>query len=165
MAKADYFLKLDGIEGESQDQEHKKEIEIASFSFGASNTGTMAYGGGGGAGKVSIHDMQFTMRHNKASPNLFLACANGKHIPKGIVTVRKQGEKQQEYLKIELEDCLVTSYQVGGHDSGGGDSTPMDSFSLNFAKIKMDYKEQKPDGSLGPAVAAGWDVKANVKYG
>ena len=32
----DYFLKLDGIEGESADSNHKNEIQIMSWSWGAS---------------------------------------------------------------------------------------------------------------------------------
>ena len=34
MAAIDYFLKLDGISGESKDSKHKGEIEVLSFSFG-----------------------------------------------------------------------------------------------------------------------------------
>ena len=34
MAANDYFLKLDGISGESTDSKHKGEIEVLSFSFG-----------------------------------------------------------------------------------------------------------------------------------
>ena len=30
MAEVDYFLKIDGIPGESQDDEHKDEIEVVS---------------------------------------------------------------------------------------------------------------------------------------
>ncbi|HEY7575111.1 MAG TPA: type VI secretion system tube protein Hcp, partial [Thermoanaerobaculia bacterium] len=34
MAKTDYFLKIDGIEGESQDGKHKGEIDVLSWSWG-----------------------------------------------------------------------------------------------------------------------------------
>ena len=47
MALVDYFLKIDGIQGESQDKTHKNEIEIMSFGWGATNTGTALVGGGG----------------------------------------------------------------------------------------------------------------------
>ena len=80
MSTADYFLKIDGIEGESEDDKHKGEIEILSFSFGASNAGSMSYGGGGGTGKVAMQDFNFTKRHDKASPKLFLHCCNGKNL-------------------------------------------------------------------------------------
>jgi len=77
MAAVDYFLKLDGIEGESHDSKHKNEIDVQSWSWGESQTGTHAGGGGGGAGKVSMQDFHFVMQNNKASPKLMLACASG----------------------------------------------------------------------------------------
>ncbi|HWC18282.1 MAG TPA: type VI secretion system tube protein Hcp [Terriglobales bacterium] len=158
MAAADYFLKIDGIEGESQDSKHKAEIEIQSFSFGATQTGSFAAGGGGGAGKVSMQDFHFTVPVNKASPKLMLACASGQHIKKAVLTVRKAGKEQQEYLKYTFSDILVSSYQTGG---GGGDVMPVDQISLNFAKIEQEYKEQKADGTLAGSVKAGWDLKQN----
>jgi type VI secretion system secreted protein Hcp len=158
MAAADYFLKIDGVEGESQDSKHKAEIEIQSFSFGATQTGSFAAGGGGGAGKVSMQDFHFTVPVNKASPKLMLACASGQHIKKAVLTVRKAGKEQQEYLKYTFSDILVSSYQTGG---GGGDVMPVDQISLNFAKIEQEYKEQKADGTLAGSVKAGWDLKQN----
>jgi len=155
----DYFLKLDGIKGETQDSKHKDEIEIMSFSFGATQTGSFASGLGGGAGKVSFQDFHFVMTMNKASPLLLQNCATGKHIPSGLITVRKAGGTQVEYLKIKLTDILVSSYQTGGSSSGG--SIPTDQFSLNFAKINFEYADQKADGSLNPGTVASYDLKAN----
>src|SRR5213593_2324488 len=80
MAAVDYFLKLDGIEGESQDAKHKGEIDLESWSWGETQTGTMHAGGGGGAGKVQMQDFHFVMKVNKSSPKLMLACASGEHI-------------------------------------------------------------------------------------
>jgi type VI secretion system secreted protein Hcp len=158
MAAVDFFLKIEGIEGESQDHKHKNEIDLESWSFGESQHGTSHTGGGGGAGKVSMQDFHFVMRINKASPKLFLACATGQHIKKAVLTCRKAGKEQQEYLKWNFDDLLISSYQTGG--SGHGDALPVDQISFNFSKVEVEYKEQKPDGSLGGAVKAGYDVKA-----
>ena len=160
MAAVDYFLKIDGIEGESQDSKHKSEIEIQSFSFGATQTGSFAAGGGGGAGKVHMQDFHFTVPVNKASPKLMLACASGQHIKKAVLTVRKAGKEQQEYLKYTFSDILVSSYQTGG---GGGDVLPVDQISLNFAKIEFIYKPQNAEVSLGAAVKRGYDFNSNKK--
>ncbi|HYE73626.1 MAG TPA: type VI secretion system tube protein Hcp [Blastocatellia bacterium] len=161
MAAVDYFLKLDGIDGESQDSKHKGEIDVESWSWGASQTGTHAGGGGGGAGKVSMQDFHFVMQYNKSSPKLMELCATGKHIPKAVLTVRKAGGEQQEYLKVTFTDLLVSSYQTGG--SSHGSVVPTDQISLNYSKIEFEYKEQKPDGTLGGAIKAGYDLKANKK--
>jgi len=157
MAAVDYFLKLDGIQGESMDKAHKNEIEIESFSWGATQSGTASHGGGMGAGRVQMQDFNFVMRVNKASPKLFLACAQGEHIRSAVLTCRKAGKEQQEYLKITFSGLMVSSFQTGG--AGASDVAPMDQISLNFAKLEMEYKEQKADGSLGGAIKAHYDLK------
>lgn len=158
MAVADFFLKIEGIEGESQDSKHKNEIDLESWSFGETQHGTSHAGGGGGAGKVSMQDFHFVMRVNKASPKLFLACATGEHIKKATLTARKAGKEQQEYLKWEFTDLLISSYQTGG--SAHGEVLPVDQISFNFAKVEVIYKQQAADGTLGGPVKAGYDVKA-----
>jgi type VI secretion system secreted protein Hcp len=160
MAAVDYFLKLDGIDGESADSKHKNEIDIESWSWGETQSGTFKAGGGGGAGKVVMQDFHFVMKVNKASAKLLQACATGEHIKTGLLTCRKAGKEQQEYLKIKLSDCLVSSFQTGG--SEGSDIIPTDQVSLNFAKIEYEYKEQKADGTLGGAVKAMYNLKENV---
>jgi type VI secretion system secreted protein Hcp len=157
MAAVDFFLKIEGIEGESQDHKHKNEIDLESWSFGETQHGTHSAGGGGGAGKVSMQDFHFVMRVNKASPKLFVNCATGAHIKKATLTCRKAGKEQQEYLKWEFENLLISSYQTGG--SSHSDIVPLDQISFNFTKVEVIYKEQKPDGSLGGAVQAGYDLK------
>ncbi|MGB9605218.1 MAG: Hcp family type VI secretion system effector [Bryobacteraceae bacterium] len=153
----DYFLKIDGIEGESQDSKHKGEIEIESWSFGEVQTGTASHGGGLGAGKVQMQDFNFVMKVNKASPKLFLACARGDHIKSAVLTCRKAGKDQQEYLKVTFSDILVSSFQTSG--AASSDMLPMDQISLNFSKIEFEYREQKPDGTLGGAIKAWYDLK------
>ncbi|MGL4422506.1 MAG: Hcp family type VI secretion system effector [Gemmataceae bacterium] len=157
----DYFLKINGIEGESQDEKHKKEIQLDSWSFGETNQGTFAYGGGGGAGKVQMSDFHFVMKTNQASPKLFLACATGEHIKDATLTCRKAGKEQQEFLIYKFTDLLISSYQTGGAPTK--DSIPTDSISFNFAKIETDYKPQNADGKLGASVKAGYDLKKMVK--
>ena len=162
MAAVDYFLKIDGIPGESNDSKHKGEIEVDSFSWGATNAGSHASGGGGGTGKVVFQDLHFTTHVNKSSPLLMLACASGQHIKKATLYVRKQGGEQQEYYTLKLHDVVVTSYQSGG-SATGGDSVPTDQFSLSFTTIHYDYKPQKAEGDLDAAVESGWNVKKNHK--
>ncbi len=160
MAVVDFFLKLDGIPGESQDGKFPNQIDVLSWSWGETQTGTFAGGGGGGAGKVSMQDFHFVMKANKATPKLMLACADGQHIKEGTLTCRKAGGKQEPYLSVKLSDVLVSSYQTGGSH---GDVVPTDQISLNFSKIELEYKEQKADGSMGSPTHAGWDVKKNAK--
>jgi len=47
----------------------------------------------------------------------------------------------------ELADLPVTAEQAE-QAKGGGDVVPIMQFSLNYAKIEVEYKPQKPDGTL-----------------
>ena len=155
----DAFLKLDGIKGESQDSKHKDEIEIESFSWGATQAGSFQFGGGAGAGKVQFQDFHFNSKTSKASPTLFLRCATGSHIKEAILTCRKAGSNQVEFLKITMSDVLVSSYQSGG--ASAGDALPTDQFALNFAKVDYQFTSQNSDGKEGDTTRAGWDLKQN----
>lgn len=161
MAQVDYFLKVDGVDGESTDDKHKGEIEIESWSFGSTNAGSFSSGGGGGSGKVVMADFHFVKKVDKSSAKLFVSCATGEHLKTATLVCRKAGKDQQEFLTIILSPVLVSSFQTGG--SAGSDVIPMDQISLNYGKIEFKYKEQKPDGSLGGEVIGGWDVTANKK--
>jgi type VI secretion system secreted protein Hcp len=160
MAAVDYFLKIDGITGESQDSKHAGEIEILSWSWGENQSGSFAKGGGGGSGKVAMQDFHVTKLTDKASPKLFLECATGQHIPTVVLTCRKAGKNQMEFLKITFKEVLVSSFQSGG--SAGSDLLPVDQVSFNFAIIQWEYKEQLATGVLGGAVTAGYNQQTNA---
>jgi type VI secretion system secreted protein Hcp len=150
------YLMIDGILGESNDKDHKDWIDIKSYSWGETNA--VVVGAGGGAGKVSMQDFKFVMKVNKASPKLFLAVANGKHIKNAVLEVCRNSETQQCFMKWTLNDVIVTSYQTIGGTSEGDIE---EQFSLNFGMIEIEYKPIKPDGSVGESIKAKWDLKTN----
>ncbi len=152
----DGFLKLEGVKGESKAKGHIGEIDILDVHFALSQPGSMAYGGGGGTGKVDFHDISVTKRFDLSSATLMGFCANGKHIKNGVVILRKAGEHPLDYLKIELDDIIVTSLTPSGLGTGDG----MEHLTLNFSKIDMTYTSQKEDGTKDQTVEFGWDVKA-----
>ena len=165
MAAVDFFLKFDGIKGESTDAKHKDEVVVESWSWGETLASSGAVGrgsGAGAAGKVAMQDFHFVMRLNRATPALMRACATGQHIKSATLVARKAGKDQHEYLTFKLSDVLISSYQTGG--AGGQEAQPHDQVSLNFAKIEVAYRPQKPDGSLGAAEQFGFDVKANKAF-
>ena len=157
MAQSDIHIKLGDIKGESLDDKHKDEIDVESYSWGASNPGSMAHGGGGGEGKVSFSDLTFVHRVDKASANLWKACAGGEHIKEATLTSAKQGKGPQDFLIVKMNDILITSVSL----SNGSGSVPMEHVAMQFAKVDMEYKPQKPDGSLDAGVHFKYDIKAN----
>ena len=162
MAAVDYFIKFDGIKGESADVKHKDEIDVESWSWGETHAGAASSGGGGGAGKVSMQDFHFVMRLNRASPGLMKACATGQHIKTATLSGRKAGKGQLDYLTFKFQDVLVSSIQTGGSEDA--DVLPTDQVSFNFAKLEVEYKPEKADGSLGSAVQFRYDLKASKTF-
>ena len=157
----DMFLAIKGIEGESVDDAGAKEkaIDILAWSWGMSQGGTTHMGPGAGAGKVSIQDLSFTHYFDKASNNLMLYCANGKHIPEATLTVRKAGETPLEYIKIIMKDLIVTSVSTGG---SGGEDRLTENATLNFANVKVEYLIQAKDGTGEAGPEFGWDIAKNI---
>jgi type VI secretion system secreted protein Hcp len=155
----DYFLQIAGIEGDSQDAKHKGWLDVLSWSWGESHPESPSPGGGGGgSGKVNMQDLSFMTATSKASPKLFLACAAGQHFKEAKLVGRKSGKDQQEYLTWTFSDILVSAFQVSASSE-----VPVESVSLSYAKVKLEYRPQKADGSLDAPITAGWDLKANKK--
>jgi type VI secretion system secreted protein Hcp len=153
----DIFAKIGDIKGESLDAKHKDEVEVLSWSWGVTQAGSSSLAGGGGSGKPSFSDFHFTHHIDKASPLLMAACATGKHIKDATITNRKAGKGQQEFLIIKMNDILITSVQPS---LSGGEGS-VESVTLKPAKVDLEYKPQKADGSLDAGVHFKYDIKLN----
>jgi type VI secretion system secreted protein Hcp len=152
------FAKIGDIKGESRDAKHKDEIEVLSWSWGVSQSGSVTPGGGGGAGKATFQDFAFTHHIDKASPLLMKSCATGTHIPEATITIRKAGKAQQDYLIIKMTDVLITgvAMSVAADEPSGTEVV-----TLQTAKVDLEYKAQKADGSLDAGLHFKYDIKAN----
>ena len=151
---SDIFAKIGDIKGESLDAKHKDEIEILSFSWGVTNSGSAATGSGAGSGKATFQDLVVVHNIDKASPELMRACATGTHLKEATITHRKAGKGQQEFLIIKMNDVIITGVQHGSE-------TPSETVNLTFAKVDLEYKPQKPDGSLDAGIHFKFDIKTN----
>jgi len=152
----DVFLKLADVKGESKDDKHKDEIEVLSWSWGVSNPVDARAGAGKGAGKANFGDLNFMHALDKASPVLMKACTMGDHFKDATLTSRKAGKGQQEYLIVKLKEVYVSSVQPSGSSEH-----PMESVSLVFGHIDLEYKPQKEDGSLDAGVHFIYDLQKN----
>src|SRR3712207_8560183 len=78
---------------------------------------TLFRSGGGGAGKVTMQDFHFTMKMNKASPKLMLACAQGDHIRSEEHTSELQSRQYLVCrLLLEKKNRMATVYISFNHD-------------------------------------------------
>lgn len=150
----DCNLKIEGVDGESAHKDHKGEIQVLSWNWAVSQPSTAGNGGGAGQGKATPSSLKWTHSYDKASPVLAKQCASGKHFPTAVLTVRKAGEGQKDFLKVTLKKVLITGVAPGANSAGDVSET----VTMDYDDIEFEYKEQKPDGSLGGSVKFGWDI-------
>ena len=144
----DMFLMVKGakhglIKGEAQDDQHKGEIEVVSWSWGMQAKPSLV--GGTASGKATINDLRIVKRVDSASTALMLALRTNEPIQKAVLTLRKAGKSQLEYMKVTIEQGRVTALNIEGGDPTG---TPdvVEKVSFSFNKIEVEYVPQGKDG-------------------
>jgi type VI secretion system secreted protein Hcp len=152
----DYFLKMDGIEGESEDEKHKKQIQVLSFSWGASNVSSVAGTGGSGAGKANLSDFSINMNFDKSTPELFKNLTKGTHFKTGTLEAVKAGSDGKPYLKVDFKELFCTSLSIAASSE-----IPSVSASFSYNEIKIDYSAQNEQGNLVTTGAVTYNVKEN----
>ncbi len=159
MANADFYLKVDTIEGESEAVGFEKQMQIERWEFGANNSGSAGTGTGLGTGKVSLQDFHFVIQNGKASVQLFLATCKGNHIPQAILSCRKTGGDGTPftYYKVTFGDLVISSFKTSG--SNGSGALPKEEVFFNFTKITHEYFQQKADGTVALSNTVTYDTK------
>jgi type VI secretion system secreted protein Hcp len=152
----DYYLKLDGIQGEAADANHKNEIQILSFSWGASQVSSVAGTGGSGAGKVDLSDLSVMINFDKSTPKFFKSIASGTHIPTGTLSAIKSGAGGKPYLKVDFTEMFVTHLQISGSSE-----IPSVSVGFSYNQIKIDYSVQDDKGNLASIGPVTYSTKEN----
>lgn len=160
------FIKLGDIKGEVTAQGFKEQIALDSVQVGAGVAvgSATTKGGTRTASAASISELTVTKTLDNATPLIFQQLATGKSIGKPvIVTFTKASGKDDggndPYLIITMEDVFISGQSL----SSGGD-LPSESLSLNFTKIKFDYKKSDATGVLSQGSLAGWDLATNKSW-
>jgi type VI secretion system secreted protein Hcp len=153
----DYFLTLDGIQGESEDEKHKNDIQILSWSWGGSQTSSVAGTGGSGAGKVSLSDFSIMTYFDKSTPKVFKSICAGTHIKTGTMNAIKSGADGKPYLKVDFKELFVTSLQISGSSE-----VPSVSISFSYNEIKIDYSTQNEQGNVTSTGPVTMNTKTNT---
>lgn len=151
------FLKLDGIDGEATDRNHRGEVELMSWSWGLTNeTAAGGSGGGAGVGRATPQALLFVHRYDKASPLLAKLAITGRHLRSAVLSARRSGAGQRDFLVITMKEVLVTAVQMA--DNGDG---PIEQVSLRFGEIGFSYLPQTPRGGAGTPVAMNWNIRTS----
>lgn len=148
----DLFLKLETarqgpIKGESEDAAHAGEIELLGWSWGMD--AKTAMGSAGPAGKATVHELQIRKSVDGASTAMMQVLRTNDSIKKALLTQRKAGKNPHEYLKITLQEGRLTSYAV---QSDATNVIPVETWSLSFKRISVEYRAQRGDGLAGGAM-------------
>lgn len=148
-------------EGESTDDEMAKvkAVELASFSFEVTQSETTGSGTtGSSAGRAKFGEMTIEKDVDQATAPLFNACAGGAHFPTLLIVSRKSGGDHLKFLQYMFSQVFVTNISWSGAD---GDTNPKESVKFRFGAMGVQYIQQKPDGTQGTKVSAGWSAIDN----
>jgi type VI secretion system secreted protein Hcp len=158
----DMHIKIDTIPGHSEVKGFEGQIQLDSFQWNMQQRTSFGSSTGGGAGKVNMGDLTFVHHVDKATPKLMIACCTGAHIKDAVLVCRKAGgDSAVDFLKITLNDVIVSSVAPSGSNDG---DTPKETISLAFADYKVEYQEQDNKGAKkGGPVIAGFSVQKNAK--
>ncbi|HEX9278619.1 MAG TPA: type VI secretion system tube protein Hcp [Casimicrobiaceae bacterium] len=175
MPNLEIFLKLDGIDGESTVKGHEKEIDVLSYEQSLDSSVIHSGDGGGShAGRSKFAGVRLRKNVDAASIPVLLACATGHNISEARFTFRR-GAGRFEFYKVTLEQVLVThvaqragtgvQYPLSFDALNAGSSNDgfIDEVTLDFSRIRWEYRVQRPDGAIGTTMTGGWDVAANKK--
>ena len=139
------FLKLDGVEGESEDPSHPGEIQLEGFQQSLMSPRDLATGMA--SGKRRWAHMSLRAKADKSTAMLFKKLCSNEKIPNALVRCYKAGGKEPvEYLSFALSDVYVAKVQVGELESNGRDVIPYCDFDLSFGKIVITSGKQTEKG-------------------
>ncbi len=172
----DFFIKIDGIDGESNDRSHGKWIEVIGFTHGS-----MQNVGAGRttdvAGRGQFIPFVFTHLLDKATPKLQQFCMSGQKIAKVEFQVCRAisgaqvpvYEVKLENVKIaraEVRTVSVESTKTGSLlDTFAGAGTayqPVEQVELIAGKMTWKVTPIKADNTKDGAVEASFDQNTNA---
>ncbi len=142
----DYFLKIDGIKGESKAKEHKEWIDIQSFSWGASRE----VSNGRRLGGIKFEGLSFGTETDTTSPQLLLSHALGNRIPNVQLEITAPGGRT--YLKYELRDVIISSYSLSGSESDDTD------FGASFGRLSVTASSPATENAKGAEQSQSVDI-------
>jgi len=154
------FMKLDGVDGESQEPDHKDEIQLEGFRVNLVSPRDAFTNQATGVRRWS--HLSISANIDMSTPLLFMKLANNAKIPKAVLTCRKAGKEQFEYFKVTLSEVMVVKVQAGSLEASGGDVIPRCDFDLAFGKIEITASPQTSGGPTSGQVMFLDDLMSNA---
>ena len=154
---ANYYLKIEGIQGDVTIAGFEKQIEVQAWGWGLSRPAGGPTERERDLSRPSFQDFVFTLPTSAAIPPLFLAGAGGKELSQAeLSAVKTDGGKQEKFLTIKFDNIVVTGFK---QETKPGSDRPTVDVSINFTKIQVEYQPGLA-GTTGPAKSE-WDLRTN----
>lgn len=134
------YIEYDGIKGNVTAEGFADHIKVLSLSFGVGRGISMEPGNLANreATRPSLSEITFSKMADNSTTALFkesVTGAAGKLVK--IKFVQTGADSVTTFMDYELEDCLVSSYSI----SADGESDPIETISLSFAKLMVNYHD------------------------
>jgi type VI secretion system secreted protein Hcp len=151
------YIEYEGIKGNVTAEGFVDHISVHSIQLGVSRGISMESGhmANREATRPSLSEITFTKNADSSSIALFkesVVGAAGKLVK--IKFAQTGADAVVIYMDYELHDCLVSSYSV----SAGGDSDPVESISLSYSKILVNYHDYDKKNAGKSPQRAGYDL-------
>jgi type VI secretion system secreted protein Hcp len=154
------FMKIDSVQGESEDSTHSQQIEVTGWNWGASQTGSAASGKGAGTGKASVNDLTYTAYVDRSVPTLLNMCLLGTPFNSATLSICKAtGGDTLDYLVVKMSSGLISGVTFTGNP---GDELQAVNVSLNFSAVEVDYTPQT-QGGTGAVVTMNYQINKAAK--
>ena len=154
------FMKIDSVQGESEDSTHSQQIEVTGWNWGASQTGSAASGKGAGTGKASVNDLTYTAYVDRSVPTLLNMCLLGTPFNSATLSICKAtGGDTLDYLVVKMTSGLISGVTFSGNP---GDELQQVNVSLNFSQVEVDYTPQT-QGGTGAVVTMNYSINKSAK--
>ncbi len=153
------YLEYEGIKGNVTADGYKDHIAVESVQFGVGRGISMEAGNLSNreSTRPSLSEITLTKAADNSVTAIFKEAVTGSAGKKVVIKfVRTGADKVQEYMDYTLENCLVSSYSM----SASAEGEPMESISLSYSKIMINYSDFDKTNKSGNPQRVGYDLES-----
>ncbi len=151
------YVEYEGIKGNVTADGYKDHISVHSLQFGVGRGISMEPGNLSNreATRPTISEVTMTKPADTSATALFKEAVTGSSGKKVTIKFVQTGaDKVVEFMTYTLEDVLVSGYSV----SADGEGDPIESISLSFSKIMVNYNDYDKTNKSANPQRVGYDL-------
>ncbi len=152
----EYYLKLNGIEGECKESQHDKWINVVDFSHGSSQIYQSSVPG---VFEDSVFEpFVFIHKVDKATPKIQESCMKGNYITSAQIDVTTSfAGKATLVYSVKMGSILILSAQVYTYTDEAGVSYLMEKVEMLVTKMTWTVNSVGLDNSVSGSTEASYD--------